>query len=48
LTNDPQTTDMNLGQAHCVASWAPTFDLWLEITKSSKFVIQGFIWITKF
>ncbi len=26
----------------------PTLDLWLEITKSGKFVIQGFIWITKF
>jgi hypothetical protein len=38
-----QTTDMDLGQAHCLASRAPTLDLWLEITKSRKFVIQGFI-----
>ncbi len=27
---------------------APTVDLWLEILKSRKFVIQGFICITKF
>ncbi len=43
-----QTTDMNLGQAQCLASWAPTSDLWLEITRSRKFVIQVFTWITKF
>ncbi len=29
----PQTTDMNLRQAHCLASQAPALDLWLEITK---------------
>ncbi len=38
-----QTTDMNLGQAHCLASRAPTLDLCLEITRSRTFVIQGFI-----
>ncbi len=46
-----QTTAMNLqqGQTYCVASPAPTLDLWLvEITKSRKFVIRGFLWITKF
>jgi hypothetical protein len=43
-----QNTDMNLGQSHCFASRAPTLDLWLEITKIRKFVIQGCIWITKF
>jgi hypothetical protein len=31
---DTQTTDMNLGHAHCLASQAPTIDLWLEITIS--------------
>ncbi len=30
------------------ASTKPTLDFGLEITKSRKFVIQGFIWITKF
>jgi hypothetical protein len=40
--------DMDLGQAHCLASRAPTLELWLEITTSRKFVIQGFIWIKKF
>jgi hypothetical protein len=34
LFSAPQTTDMNLGQAHCPALEAPTLDLWLEITKS--------------
>jgi hypothetical protein len=29
----PQTTDVNLGQAHCLASRAQTLDLWLEITE---------------
>jgi hypothetical protein len=28
-------------------SQSPTLDLWLEITKSRKFVIRGFIWISK-
>jgi hypothetical protein len=42
-TSELQTTDVNLGQAHCLASQAPTLDLWLEITKSRKFVMQGFI-----
>ncbi len=42
------TTDMNLGHARCLASRAPTIDLWLEITKTKKFVIQGFNWIAKF
>ncbi len=36
------TTDMNLGQAHCPASRAPTLDLWIASTKFKKFVIQGF------
>ncbi len=44
----PQSTDMNLEQTHCLASRAPTLDLWLEITKIRKFVIQGIIWTTKF
>ncbi len=39
----PQTTDMNLGQVHCLAWRAPTLVLCLEITKSRKFVIHGFI-----
>jgi hypothetical protein len=43
-----QTTDVTLGQAHCLALRAPTLDLLLEITESRKFVIQGYIWITKF
>jgi hypothetical protein len=30
----PRTTNMNLGQAHCLALRAPTLDLWPEITKS--------------
>ncbi len=38
---DSQTTDMHLGRAHCLASRAPTLDLWLEITKKWKFVSQG-------
>jgi hypothetical protein len=34
----------NLGQAHCVASRAPTLDYWQEIsiTERRKFVMQGF------
>ncbi len=44
----PRTTVINLGNAHCLALRAPTLDLWLEITKSRKFVIQVFIWIKKF
>jgi hypothetical protein len=43
----PQITDMNLGQANRLPWRAPTFDLWLEITKSTKLGIHGFIWITK-
>jgi hypothetical protein len=43
-----QTTDTNLGKDHCLALRAPTLALCIEITKSSMFVIQGFIWITKF
>jgi hypothetical protein len=39
---------VNLGHAHCLAYRATTLDLWLEITKSRKFVIEGFVWITKF
>jgi hypothetical protein len=39
---------MNLGQVHCLASRALTLDLWLEITKSGKFVISKIIWTTKF
>jgi hypothetical protein len=35
--------------AHCLAlrTW-PILDLWLEMSKSRKFVIQGLIWTTKF
>jgi hypothetical protein len=29
-----QTTDIKLGQTHCLALRAPTLDLWPEITKS--------------
>jgi hypothetical protein len=43
-----QTTDMNIGKAHCLALWAPTLYFWFEITKSRKFVLQGIIWITQF
>jgi hypothetical protein len=39
---------MILGQGHCLALPGPTLDLCLEIIKSRKFVIQGFVWITKF
>jgi hypothetical protein len=45
---NPQTTAMNLGKAHCLALRALTLDLFQEITKGRKSVIQGFIWITKF
>jgi hypothetical protein len=35
---------MNLGQDHHgLALQTPTVDLWLEITKSRKFGMQGFI-----
>jgi TRC40/GET3/ArsA family transport-energizing ATPase len=37
----PQTTYMNSIQADWLASQAPTLDLWLEITRSRKFVIHG-------
>jgi hypothetical protein len=40
-----QATAIKIEQAHCLALRAPTPDLWLEITKSRKFVIQGFAWI---
>ncbi len=43
-----QTTGMNLGQSHYLASQAPTINLWLETAKSRKFVIQVFIGVTKF
>jgi hypothetical protein len=46
LPVDAQTTD--LGQTHYLALRAPTLDLWLEIAKSGKFLLQEFIWITKF
>ncbi len=36
-----------LGQAHWLALGAPALDSWIEITKSRKFVIQGFVWTTK-
>jgi hypothetical protein len=39
---------MNLGQTSCLALRALTLDLKLEITKSWKFVIQLFIYFTKF
>jgi hypothetical protein len=48
LATNSQATDMNLAQAHCLTTRAPTPDFWLEITKSRMFVIQGFVWITKF
>ncbi len=48
MEHTPRTTDMNLVQIHCLALRAPTLDLWLEITQNRKFVIQGFIWNTKF
>jgi hypothetical protein len=48
ISSSSPTTDMNLGQAHCPASKAPTPDSWREITKSLKFEFQGFICITKF
>jgi hypothetical protein len=38
---------MNLGQANCLSSRAPILDLWLEITKSRKLLIEGFICSTK-
>jgi hypothetical protein len=44
----PQTTDKVLKQAHCLPLREPTLDLWMEITKSRKFVIQRFISNTKF
>jgi hypothetical protein len=45
----PRTTDTNLyGHAHCLTSRTPTLGLSLEITKCKKFLIQRFIWITKF
>jgi hypothetical protein len=47
VTKSPYT-DTNLGTAHCLASRAPTLELWLVITSSRKFVIQVFVWITKF
>jgi hypothetical protein len=43
-----QSTDLNLGQAHCVALRAWTLDLWLEITKTRKFVIQDFKELSEF
>ncbi len=37
----PQTTDANLGQAHCLLLRALSLDLFsLEITKSKKFLFQ--------
>ncbi len=48
LSSIPQTTDMNLGQVHCLSLRAPILDLWLVITENRKFVVQGFIWMTKF
>ncbi len=32
------STDMNLGQVHCLASRTPTLDIEPEITKSWKFL----------
>jgi hypothetical protein len=32
----------------CLALRTPTLVLWIEIAKNGKFVIQGFIWSTKF
>jgi hypothetical protein len=43
-----QTTFTNRGQAHCFASRTPTLDLWLEVAKSRKLVIEGFVKIPKF
>jgi hypothetical protein len=43
VTTPPQTTDMNLEQAHCRALRAQTLDLGIETKKSKNIVIQGFI-----
>ncbi len=47
--SNPQITDVNLGQAHCLPSQTPTLNYFsLEIAKSRKFAIQECIWITEF
>ncbi len=43
LVRPATTTDMNQGQAHWLASIAPTLYLWLEITPTVEIVIQVFI-----
>jgi hypothetical protein len=39
---------MNLKQTHCLALRAPTLDFLLAIIKIRKFVIQGFLCVTRF
>jgi hypothetical protein len=48
FANREQTTNMNLGQTHCLVSQATTLDLWLENTKIRTFVIQGYHLNTEF
>ncbi len=38
-----QTTNMNLGRVHCLASQAPTLDVCLEVPKSRRFGMPGLI-----